>query len=88
MAADYGPSTDMISKTRYPTNEDLQLVLAAQVSMFARRVCMKTEVMSVTPLKRRVNGGNKKVVLKKTLSDGTIDYRTVYTNRIVNATGL
>lgn len=67
MATDYGPSTDMISDVRYPTNEDLQLILAAQVSMFAKRVCMKTEVISVTPLKRRQKGGNKKVILKRTL---------------------
>lgn len=88
IAADFCPTPDMISDSRYANNEDLQLVLAAQAAILIKRICMRTEFVSSQPSGKNIWGWTEKVILRRFLSDGTSEQKTIYTDTIVNASGL
>ena len=62
---DYLPTPDDLSSTsRYPTNEDLQLVLALQSSVLINNLALQTKVISVKPNPDKNAKGDKLVTLQ------------------------
>lgn len=61
---DYLPTPDDISTARYPTNEELQQVLAFQTALLTQNLALRTEVARVEPNGNTHEQGNKIVTLK------------------------
>ena len=86
---DFGVEVSMLNKNRrYATNEDLQLVLAANAATLMQKVCMKTELISSEPSGRPLWEWTELVTLRRTFKDGRIESKKIYTDYIVNATWL
>ena len=88
MANDFAPTPDMISDTRYANNEELQITLASQAALLINKGLFSTEVLRVEPSGRPKWEWNKKIIIKRTFSDGTAEIKTIYTDRVINATWL
>ncbi len=65
VTVDYLPSPDDLSSTaRYPTNEDLQTIIALQSAMLISNLALTTKVISVRPNPDQNAQGNKLVTLQ------------------------
>jgi hypothetical protein len=90
---DYLPTPDAISNARYPTNEELQCVLALQAAALTRNLALNTELISVEPNPNINERGDKIATLRITQSssDGSILTERIVrikTDGIFNSTGL
>lgn len=85
---DYFPTPDDLSTLRYPTNEELQIVLAIQSAMLFRKATLDTKLLKVSPNKNKNIKGDKAVTLERIMSDGTKEKKVIYTDAIVNSSGL
>ena len=61
---DYLLVPDDLSTVRYPTNEDLQLILSLQAAMLANRVALKTKLVKSEPNPNPEEKGEKIVTLE------------------------
>ena len=86
VAADYSITPDMISNYRYPTNEELQMVLSAQTALIAEKICLNTTVTSVEPVDWEE--WKKLVSLVRVYNDWTRETKFVYTDSVVNSSWL
>ncbi len=76
---DYMITPDDLSITRYPTNEELHLVLSLQAALLTKRMLLKTRVKKVEPNTDTTVKGNKIVTLEIEEANGqkrTIRIRT------------
>ncbi len=90
---DYLPTPDDLSTARYPTNEELALILSLQASMLSSRVALQTRVLEVTPnldgpKDFRGDPLEKFVRLSVPNPDGSEKQITLRTEAIFNSTGL
>ena len=67
---DYLPVPDDLSIVRYPTNEDLQMIIALQAAMLVKRVALKTKVIEITDNPNIEDQGDKIVTLEIEESNG------------------
>lgn len=85
---DYLPTSDDLSIKRYPTNEELQLVLALQTAMLAQRIALKTTLVKVEPNPNADERGDKIATLKITGKGGGERTIRIKTDAVFSSTGL
>ena len=85
---DYLPTPDELSTLRYPTNEEFQIILASQGAMLFRNIVLKTNLETVEPNEDLEQEGDYKVVLTQKMADGRTETKTLYTDAVINASGL
>ncbi len=85
---DYLPTPDDLSTLRYPTNEELQIILATQSAMLIRKATFDTRVTKVSPNTDSAVPGDKIVTLERTSEDGKKEVKKIYTDAVINPSGL
>ncbi len=85
---DYLLSPDNISTARYPTNEELHLVLSLQAALLAKRMALQTRVVKVEPNPNKDEQGDKIVTLETRQPDGTIRTLRLKTDALFIGSGL
>ncbi|HEY1041152.1 MAG TPA: hypothetical protein VGE63_00295 [Candidatus Paceibacterota bacterium] len=86
-AVDYLPVPDDLSNARYPTNEELQAVLATQTALLTKKLALSTKVLRVEPNEDHSQQGTKKVTLE--IRNGDQSYtKTIFTDAMIVSTGL
>jgi hypothetical protein len=84
---DYLLNPDVISSGRYPTNEDMALVLQLQAGMLVNKAALSTSVLAVEDAPADAPG-KLRVMLQYRDTDGTAQVADVYTDGIVASSGL
>ena len=85
---DYFPTPDDLSTLRYPTNEELQIILATQSAMLFKQATFDTRLVKVVPNKNSKIQGDKIVTLEKINENGEKEIKKIYTDAIINSSGL
>ncbi len=85
---DYFPTPDDLSTLRYPTNEELQIILATQSAMLFKQATFDTRLVKVVPNKNSKIKGDKIVTLEKINENGEKEIKKIYTDAIINSSGL
>lgn len=90
---DYFPTPDNLSNQRYPTNEELQAILATQAALLTERIALKTTVTEVKPdpdrpPKFEFGEEGKLVTLEIEQEDGTIRQVQLKTDGLIVSSGL
>ena len=85
---DYLLTPDELSQRNYPTNEELQLILALQTALLASRLSLRTTLLKVEPNPNKDEKGDKIATLKIRGKDGGERVIYVKTDAILSSTGL
>jgi hypothetical protein len=85
---DYLPAPDDLSTKRYPTNEELQLILSLQAAMLTDNLALRTSVVKVEPNPNANEKGNKIATLKMLDKEGKEKLVQVRTDALLVSTGL
>ena len=88
VTVDYLLTPDVLSTKRYPTNEELQLVLALQTAMLTRRLILSTTLVRVEPNPNTGERGNKIATIKINGKDGSERIVRLKTDAVFLSTGL
>ena len=84
---DYLVAPDDLSTARYPTNEELQIVLSMQAAILTNKVALETKVVDIESNRNPDKKGDKLVTLEIKDSNGARRVR-VATDAIFGSTGL
>ncbi len=68
---DYLPTPDDTSKARYPTNEELQLILSMQTALLTNNLALSTRLIDIAKNPDPESQGDKIVTLEITNKDGS-----------------
>ncbi len=85
---DYLPTPDDLSTARYPTNEELQTILALQTAILTQNLALKTELEKVEPNPNQDEKGDKIATLKIVDRDGKERVVKVKTDGVFISSGL
>lgn len=86
---DYLPTPDRFSTGRYPTNEDEAFQLEEQAAMLVKKLLLQTRLVDIETIDLPGNdGANKRLILERTMPDGSIMRKKVRTANLILSSGL
>jgi hypothetical protein len=85
---DFLPTPDDISKARYPTNEELQLILSMQTSVLTNNVALSTKLISIDKNRDPDSQGDKIVTLEVTQANEEKSLLRLRTDALFISSGL